>query len=272
MKSKHFVMSRRQKSPLQELVKEESIMEITLEKIELVKDRTGVSYKEAKEALEASDGSVVDAIIYIEDTIDDVPKKSVTDQKTEIVEKLKALVKKGNVSKIVISKDGESILRVPVNVGIIGGILAPFAMIAGVAASFGFKCKIEVIKEDGTAIDISEKATEKFDEAKEKGADIYETVKDKANQAKDGKVVETVTETMETVKEKAEDAMDKAKEFADDAVDKAREKAEDAVDKAKEKMKDVKEDKDIDIDLSNAETNDTIDDIFEEVKEDIDED
>ena len=27
-------------------------MEITLEKIELVKDRTGVSYKEAKEALE----------------------------------------------------------------------------------------------------------------------------------------------------------------------------------------------------------------------------
>ena len=35
-------------------------MEITLEKIELVKDRTGVSYKEAKDALEAADGSVVD--------------------------------------------------------------------------------------------------------------------------------------------------------------------------------------------------------------------
>ena len=30
-------------------------MEITLEKIELVKDRTGVSYKEAKEALEKVD-------------------------------------------------------------------------------------------------------------------------------------------------------------------------------------------------------------------------
>ena len=44
-------------------------MEITLEKIELVKDRTGVSYKEAKEALEAADGSVVDAIIAIEETI-----------------------------------------------------------------------------------------------------------------------------------------------------------------------------------------------------------
>ena len=31
-------------------------MEVTLEKIELVKDRTGVSYKEAKEALEAFTG------------------------------------------------------------------------------------------------------------------------------------------------------------------------------------------------------------------------
>ena len=45
-------------------------MEITLEKIELVKDRTGVSYKEAKEALEAAEGSVVDAIIAIEETVD----------------------------------------------------------------------------------------------------------------------------------------------------------------------------------------------------------
>ena len=48
-------------------------MEITLEKIELVKDRTGVSYKEAKEALEAADGSVVDAIIAIEETVDVKP-------------------------------------------------------------------------------------------------------------------------------------------------------------------------------------------------------
>ena len=45
-------------------------MEITLEKIELVKDRTGVTYKEAKEALEGADGNVVDAIIAIEETID----------------------------------------------------------------------------------------------------------------------------------------------------------------------------------------------------------
>ena len=42
-------------------------MDINLEKIELVKDRTGVTYKEAKKALENVDGSIVDAIIYLEE-------------------------------------------------------------------------------------------------------------------------------------------------------------------------------------------------------------
>ncbi len=58
-------------------------MEITLEKIELVKDRTGVTYAEAKAALEEADGSVVDAIIAIEETINagDRKKDSVRKEK-----------------------------------------------------------------------------------------------------------------------------------------------------------------------------------------------
>ena len=40
--------------------------EITLEKIDIIKERTGVSYTDAKEALEECDGDVVNALIYIE--------------------------------------------------------------------------------------------------------------------------------------------------------------------------------------------------------------
>ena len=83
-------------------------MEITLEKIELVKDRTGVSYKEAKDALEAADGSVVDAIIAIEETIDETGGKKVNEAANEVVDKIKELVKKGNISKISIKKDDEN--------------------------------------------------------------------------------------------------------------------------------------------------------------------
>ena len=90
-------------------------MEITLEKIELVKDRTGVSYKEAKEALEAADGSVVDAIIAIEETVDVKKQSKAGEVANETVDKIKELVKKGNVSKISVKKDEETIVNQPLN-------------------------------------------------------------------------------------------------------------------------------------------------------------
>jgi len=169
-------------------------MEITLEKIELVKDRTGVSYKEAKEALEAADGNVVDAIISIEDSLDMKSKSKITEQSAQIVEKLKDLVKKGNVSKICIKKNGEVILNLSVNIGIIGTVIAPWAAIAGTIAALGTKCQIEVIKDNGEVIDVTEMAYDAFDEAKEKGSafadevkvkgeEVYHNVKDKATEA-----------------------------------------------------------------------------------------
>ncbi len=169
-------------------------MEITLEKIELVKDRTGVSYKEAKEALEKSEGSVVDAIIDIEERIDEGGKTNFAENGTKIVDKIKELVKKGNVSKIIIRKEDEVLLNLPLNIGIVGTVLAPWAMIAGVIAAFGTKCSIELLKDDGEIIDISEMATETVgdivekgsvlaDEVREKGADVYSSVKSKAGDA-----------------------------------------------------------------------------------------
>lgn len=169
-------------------------MEITLEKIELVKDRTGVSYKEAKEALEASSGNVVDAIISIEDSIDIKSKSKITEQSAQVVEKLKEIVKKGNVSKISIKRNGEVILNLSVNVGIIGTVIAPWAAIAGTIAALGTKCQIEVIKQNGEIIDVTEMAYGTFDEVKEKGSafaddlkvrseEVYHSVKDKATEA-----------------------------------------------------------------------------------------
>ena len=81
-------------------------MEITLEKIELVKDRTGVTYAEAKKALEDADGSVVDAIIDLEEKMnknyDAVDGGSLKD--SPVFAKMKEIVDKGNVTKIMIRK------------------------------------------------------------------------------------------------------------------------------------------------------------------------
>ena len=42
-------------------------MDITLEKVDQVRERTGVSYGEAKSALEISNGDVLNAIILLEE-------------------------------------------------------------------------------------------------------------------------------------------------------------------------------------------------------------
>lgn len=177
-------------------------MEITLEMIEQVKDRTGVSYKDAKEALERTNGSVVDAIIDIEESLDEEKVDEEACTRIDLVNRVKELVKMGNVSKIVVKKDGEVVLNLPVNVGIIGVVVAPWVSVAAVIAAFGTKCVIEVVKQDGSIIDVSAMATDTFGVAVEKGSVIAEELKTKG------------TAVYETVKEKGEEAYEAVKEKA----------------------------------------------------------
>ena len=128
-------------------------MQITLEAVEKVMELTGVDYATAKEALVKADGDEDEAVRFI------TPEgKEENDKVKETVDKIKAKVKEGNVDKVRISKDGEIILSLPVNIGIIGGIIgaaaAPWAFVAATLATLGFGCKIEIVKKDGTTDEI----------------------------------------------------------------------------------------------------------------------
>ena len=198
-------------------------MEITLEKIELVKDRTGVGYKEAKDALEKTDGSVVDAIILIEETIDDSTKE--TEKKNvQILDTIKEAVRKGNVSKIVIKKDGDIVMNLPVNIGIIGTVLFPWAAIGGCIAALGTKCSIELVKEDGGVVNVSDKASKTFETVKDKGSVIYDEVKDKSGNL------------FETAKDKGGDLFEAAKDKGGDLYEAARDKGGDLYEAAKDRF------------------------------------
>ncbi len=216
-------------------------MEVTLEKIELVKDRTGVTYKEAKEALEAADGNVVDAIVSIEDKTDgQTSSQKISEKGNEIIDKIKEVVNRGNAARIIISKDGDKLMNLPLNAGVIGAIVAPWGIILGVAASFGFNCKIEVVKTDGTVVDITDKAGNLYEQAKEKGTEVYEQVRDNApdfvNQLK-----EKGEEAVNQAKAKGEEAVNKAKEAADRFTKKKDEAAEVVEEAAEEVKEDVEE-------------------------------
>ena len=128
-------------------------MEITLEAVEKVMEQTGVEFKAAKEALVKTDGDVDAAIKLIQpDT------KDVSEEIKDMMDKLKKKVEDGNVDRVQIKKGDEVVFSVPVNVGIVGGILglaaAPWALIAGSVAAFGLGCRLEVVKKDGTTDEI----------------------------------------------------------------------------------------------------------------------
>ena len=185
-------------------------MEITLEKIELVKDRTGVSYREAKEALEAMDGNVVDAIIKIEDEINAKVGAKLSDNGAKVVEKIKEYIKKGNVSRITVKKEDEVIINVPVTVGVVGTVLAPWLTVIGSVVALGMKCDILLTKDDGTVVDLSSKVTETFEEVKEKGEETADNVRSKAS------------DTAKAVKERTSKVAKNADEIKDIVVDAAK--------------------------------------------------
>lgn len=191
-------------------------MEITLEKIELVRDRTGVTYREAKEALEATDGNVVEAIIAIEETVDGGVTRSTIAKKDDLINRMKDVARKGKVTRIVVSKEGETLLNIPLTAGLVGTVLAPWGMIAGVAAAFGFKCNIEFVKEDGSAVDLTGKAAEFVDTAKEKGQDVFFELKERGT-AVYSDLREKAPGTFDELKERGGDVLNAAKDVADKA-------------------------------------------------------
>ena len=85
-------------------------------------------------------------------------KNSFDAEKKKIVDQIKELVKKGNVSKIIVKHGEDTILNIPLNAGIAGTILglaaAPWAIITTTIATIGFKCRVELLKDNGEIMEV----------------------------------------------------------------------------------------------------------------------
>jgi len=199
--------------------------EITLEKIELVKDRTGITYKEAKEALEFAGGSVVDAIIHVEETINAENGGKKEKYVNSAVDAIKDAVRKGNINRVSVKKDGKVLLNIPVSIGVLGTVLFPWAAVASVIAAFGTKCVIEMVKDDGEIVNISDKANGAIDIAVSKGEVIFNEAKDKGSDAVDyvaekgGDFLKFAKEKVDFFSKKVEDSAEKVEDFVEDLVE-----------------------------------------------------
>ena len=99
----------------------------------------------------------------------------------EIVEQIKALVKRGNIARIMVKRGDDTVLNIPLNVGIVGTILgltaAPWALIASAIATLGFDCRIELEKTDGGIVELFSR--EVGQKAVDLGSAVVDEVKDR---------------------------------------------------------------------------------------------
>jgi hypothetical protein len=155
----------------------EKMSEITLEKVDIIRERTGVTYSEAKNALEMCSGDVVDALIYLEADKENLEPYTYT-TKDEFMNWIKGVIRKGNVTRIKIRKDEKVIVDIPVNAGIavtgIAYLIATPLLALGVLSAVVAKVTIEITKEDGSVEVVNKIIRNTVDEAKGKFDGITE--------------------------------------------------------------------------------------------------
>ncbi len=118
-----------------------------IEKIDMVRERMNVTYEEAKGALEAANWDVVEALITLERD-EKARREEIFVRGNELVEKIKEIVRKGNINRLRVKQDDQVLVEIPVTAGVVGALLAPQLAIIGAVAALVSKCTVEIEKNE----------------------------------------------------------------------------------------------------------------------------
>ncbi len=148
-------------------------MNITLEKIDLLIERANVTYGQAKEALEKADGDIVEALVYLEGQAKiKEPKKDFSKQVEEKAnsfgQEIKALIKSINKNSLKVEKNNKTFIDLPLLIaGLIALFCLPFSIIVfAILLVTGYK--INIVKEDGSQVDVNKNIKETVDKFEKK--------------------------------------------------------------------------------------------------------
>lgn len=127
-----------------------------LEKIDILRDRLGISYREAKEALDAAGGDVVQALIDFEAKEQNFGE-AFQNKGQEVLGQLKGFLHKGRDYRIKVKQGDKVIFEVPASLGALGilGALASseIALVGalGATAAMAKKYTLEFERRPGEA-------------------------------------------------------------------------------------------------------------------------
>lgn len=153
--------------------------EITLEKIDIIRQRSNLTYAEAKEVLEKNNGNLIDTLIYIEQNNKNI-LKNISNAGSDLLDTVKDIIKKGNVTRIKIKKDNKVLVDIPVTAGIAAGAIglgAPYVLAIAAISALVTKVTIEIEKSNGDVEIINNVVKEKAEDIKEKTEEVINDIK-----------------------------------------------------------------------------------------------
>jgi len=66
----------------------------------------------------------------------------------QLLTKVKELIHEGNVRRIIIKQDGQTIMEFPLTVGVVGAFAAPVLVAIGAISALVYQCSIEVVRSE----------------------------------------------------------------------------------------------------------------------------
>lgn len=185
---------------------------ITLEMVDELIAKTGVSYEEAKRILQETDGDVTLSVQRLVNKEQD-DKHFSTDALDEVISKIKETIEKGTAARLIVKKDDKVILNIPAVLGFVG-LMKPFLTAAGIGGVILTGHEIVIENKDGSVIDVNDMIDKAAGKVKETGEDLYEKMKEAKAEA--AAKAEDVADDFE---QKFEDMKDDLQERAEDIKD-----------------------------------------------------
>ncbi|HYH02867.1 MAG TPA: DUF4342 domain-containing protein [Bacillota bacterium] len=114
-----------------------------LDKIDVIRSRMNVNYEVAKRALDSRNWDVVEALVFLEQE-ERNRKEEFFVKGNELVDKVKEVVRKGNVTRIKVKQDDKVLIEIPVTAGVVGALVAPQLTVIGAVAALISRCTVEI--------------------------------------------------------------------------------------------------------------------------------
>jgi hypothetical protein len=114
--------------------------DVMLEKVDILRKRCRLSYREAYDLLERHGGNVIQALIAVEDGEQGAGMARMVEERVsvmghELLGKVTEIIKTGQTSRIRLARGGRTLLTVPTAVGAVGAMIFPFLTVVATAAA-----------------------------------------------------------------------------------------------------------------------------------------